>query len=361
MFAKGIAVIAITKRGVETALRIKEALAKQDLQSKVFAPEKYSQPGVITLDKKVDEFIKATYSTVDAIVGVMATGIIIRAVAPCLEGKLVDPAVIGVDALGRFVISLLSGHYGGANELTKLIADGIGATPVITTASDVMGKQSVDELARALHLKIENPESLVSVNSAIVNGGKLVIVTMGDAKMPLKTVEGFDVKRATSAEQAAEIVNQYDAGAVITRTPLSRNGFVKSVTFLKPLTLAAGLGARKEASEEAIVAAVNIALARVKVPLERIDHLATASIKKYSQNMINAAQKLGLKLEFLDLEVLREFRHADLSPDSEIVKRNIGVGGVCERAALIAAGEKARLILKKTVLDGVTVAVAEGE
>src|SRR5512136_734465 len=193
MFSNGIAIVAITKRGVETALRIKEALTEKDFLSIVYAPGKYVQTGVIPLDKRFDEFVKDHYQTVDAIVGVMATGIIIRTVAPLLQDKMTDPAVIGVDASGRFVISLLSGHYGGANELTKLIADGIGATPVVTTASDVMGKQSVDELARILHLKIENPHSLVAVNSTIVDGGTIVLVKLTDAKIPLTTITGMDV------------------------------------------------------------------------------------------------------------------------------------------------------------------------
>jgi cobalt-precorrin 5A hydrolase len=361
MFSKGIAIIAITRRGVETALRIKETLAQQDLQSKVFAPEKYSQTGVTILDKKLDEFIKDTYQKVDAIIGVMASGIIIRAVAPCLQGKLVDPAVVGVDASGSFVVSLLSGHYGGANELTRVVAGGIGATPVITTASDVAGKQSIDELARRLHLKIENPESLVAVNSAIVNDGKVVIVKLGETEMPLTRIVGFDVKQAETGEDATDILDHYDAGVIIARIKLRKSKFAKPVAFLRPLTVAVGLGARKKVAAETIVDAVNSALAKANVPLERVDRLATVSIKKESRSMTNAAMKLGLKLEFLDVDVLREFKHDDLSPDSEIVKRNIGVGGVCERAALIAAGEKPRLILKKTKLDGVTVAVAEGE
>jgi cobalt-precorrin 5A hydrolase len=361
MFSKGIAIVAITKRGVETALKIKDALAEQDLQGDVFAPEKYSQTGVVPLDKKLDEFFKSTYNKVDAIVAVMAAGIVIRAIAPRLGNKLVDPAVIGVDASGRFVISLLSGHYGGANQLTKLIAEGIGATAVITTASDVMGKLSVDELARALHLKILNPASLVAVNSVLVNDGKLVIVKIGNTKIPLMRVVGFDVKKAKTADEATEIVNGYDAGAVISRVNLLKNKFKKPVTFLQPLTIAVGLGARRDAAEEAIVEAVNVALAKVNMPLARVDRLATVSIKRGSQSMINASKKLGLKLEFIDIDKLREFRHVDLSADSEIVKRNIGVGGVCERAALMVAGEKTRLILKKMKLNGVTVAVAEGE
>ena len=361
MFSKGIVIVAITKLGVETALKIKEALAKKDFLSIVYAPEKYSKPGVTTMDKKLDEFIKDKYHNFDAIVGVMATGIIIRAVAPLLQGKLVDPAVVGVDASGRFVISLLSGHYGGANELTKQIADGIDATPVVTTASDVMGRLSLEELARALHLKIENPESLVAVTSAIVNGGKIVLVTSKEMKIPLTTIIGFDVRQAGNAEEAAEIVNAYDAGALIVPEMPRRKLFVKPVIILKPLTISIGLGARKEISEKAVVEAVNTALAKVHVPLERVDRAATVSIKKDSRSMITAAEKLGLKLEFIDLDILAEFRHPDLSADSEIVKRNIGVGGVCERAALLMAGEKSRLILKKTILNGVTVAIAEGE
>ena len=122
-----------------------------------------------------------------------------------------------------------------------------------------------------------------------------------------------------------------------------------------------GLGARKSVAEDVMLEAVKAALAKVNVPLERVDHLATVSIKKDSESMIKAAEKLGLKLEFLDIDALRVFKHGDLSPDSEIVKRNIGVGGVCERAALMMAGEKPRLILKKMKQNGVTVAIAEGE
>jgi cobalamin biosynthesis protein CbiG len=202
---------------------------------------------------------------------------------------------------------------------------------------------------------------LVAVNSAIVNGGRIVLVFLADTKLPLTTVIGFDVKQAGTAEEAAKIVNDYDAGAVIARKTPSQKNFAKPVTLLKPLTITVGLGARKEITEEAVAEAINAALAKAHVPLERVDRIATVSIKKDSQSMITAAEKLGLKLEFIDLDALGKFRHPDLSADSEIVKRNIGVGGVCERAALMTAGEKPRLIQKKTVLNGVTVAVAEGE
>jgi cobalt-precorrin 5A hydrolase len=361
MYPKGIAVVAITRRGVETALKIKEALDKAGFSSSVYAPKKYNQNGVVLLEGKLAEFVKDAYGKVDAIVAVMATGIIIRAVAPYLESKLTDPAVIGVDATGKFVISLLSGHYGGANELTRIIAKGTKATPVITTASDVLGKQSVDELAKIMHLNIQNPESLVAVNAAIVNGDSVVMVLIGDVKIPIEMIHGFEIKKAESGVKALEIVNKYDAGVIVTREPLQIDKFVKPFTILKARNIIVGLGARKESSTESIVEAVNAALKQVNLPATRIDRFATVDIKRDSVAMTDAVKQFGSPLDFLSVDALRSLSHKDLSPDSKMVQEKIGVGGVCERAALIVAGKNSKLILKKTKQNGTTVAIAEGE
>lgn len=361
MSAKGIAVVAITRQGVETALKIKVALEKAGLDSTVYTPKKYSQSGVVTLDKKLAEFIKDAYGSVDALVAVMASGIIIRAVAPYLESKLTDPAVVAVDAAGKFVVSLLSGHYGGANDLARTIAKGIGGTAVITTASDALGKQSVDELAKTLHLSIQNPESLVAVNSAIVNGDHLVIVLVGDVKIPVSQVGCYEVKTAENGVQALEIINSYDAGVIITHEPLNIAKFNKPFTILKTKKVVVGLGARKNSSMESIIEAVDIALESAHVQLGNVNSFATVDIKRDSQAMVQAAEKMGKQLEFLSVETLRSLSHSDLSPDSKMVQEKIGVGGVCERAALIVAGKNSKLILKKTKLNGVTVAIATGE
>jgi cobalt-precorrin 5A hydrolase len=361
MYSKGIAVVAITRRGVETALKIKDALDNSSLNSKVYAPKKYSQNGVIPLEKKFADFIKETYSTVDALVAVMATGITIRAVAPLLESKLTDPAVVGVDATGKFVISLLSGHLGGANELANIIAKGIGATPVITTASDVIGKMSVEDIAKNLYLTIQNPESLVAVNAAIVNGDRIIVVLTGDIKIPIDAVGCYEMKKAEDGVQALDIVNNFDAGIIITREPLTIASFVKPFTILKTTSVVVGLGARKESTEESIIDAVEKALKSLNIPLGRVERFATVDIKRNSKQMVQAVERLGAPLEFLSTDALRSLIHNDLSPDSVMVQEKIGVGGVCERAALLVAGKNSKLLLKKTKLNGVTVAIAEGE
>ena len=361
MFTKGITVVAITRRGVETALKIKEALAKAGLNSTVYAPKKYNQNCVVALDKKFADFIKETYSTVDALVAVMATGIVIRTVAPLIKSKLTDPAVIGVDATGKFVISLLSGHYGGANELSRTIAKGIGATPVITTATEVTEKMSADEIAKTLHLTIQNPESLVAVNAAIVNGDRLIVVLIGDVKVPTNVISCFEIKKVKNGLQALKIVKNYDAGVIITHEPLSIGKFVKPFTILKTKSVVVGLGARKESTADSIVMAVDTALEYVHLPLTRVNRFATVDIKRNSQPMAKAVEQLGAPLEFLSVDALQSLNHKDLSPDSAMVQKKIGVGGVCERAALLIAGKNSKLILKKVKFKGVTVAIAEGE
>jgi cobalt-precorrin 5A hydrolase len=361
MFDRGIVVVAITRRGVETALKIQKGLDVAGLNSTVYAPKKYGQNGIIALDKKLADFIKEIYSKVDAIIAVMASGIIIRSVAPLLESKLTDPAVVGVDAAGKFSISLLSGHLGGANDLAHAVARGINAIPVITTATDVMGKQSVDELAKNLHLSIQNPDSLVAVNSAIVNGDRVVIVLVAEPKIPANAIGAFEVRTAETGAQALDIISSYDAGVIITHEPLGVANFSKPFTILKTRHVVVGLGARKEAPADSIITAVDAALEKVHVPLARVYRFATVDIKRDSQPMLDAVEKLGAPLEFLSVDALRLVTNEELSPDSEMVQEKIGVGGVCERAALLVAGNNSKLILKKQKLNGVTVAIAEGE
>jgi cobalt-precorrin 5A hydrolase len=291
----------------------------------------------------------------------MATGITIRAVAPLLESKLTDPAVIGADATGKFVISLLSGHYGGANELTRTIAKGIGAIPIITTASEVTGKLSVDELAKLLHLTIQNPSSLVAVNAAIVNEEKIALVIVGDGKIPIEVASCYEIKKAENSVEALEIISFYDAGIIVSTECLQVGKSTKPVTLLKAKRIVVGLGSRKDSSCESIVDAIESALAIVGLSISQIDSVATVDIKRTSQPMIDAVKKLGLPLEFLSVDALRSLNHSDLSPESAIVQEKIGVGGVCERAALLIAGKTSKLLLKKVKLNGVTVAVAEGE
>jgi cobalt-precorrin 5A hydrolase len=223
-----------------------------------------------------------------------------------------------------------------------------------------MVNQGVDELAKTFHLTFENPKSLVPVNAAIVNDGCVVLVLVGDVKIPIEMVNGFDIKRADNNTEAVKIINCYNAGAIITREPLETLDSVKPFTVLRVRSIVVGLGCRKDSLCEHLVEAVHAALKTVGLPAERIDRFVSVDIKRNSAAMLNTAKLFDVPFEFLSVETLRNFSHPDLSPDSKLVQEKIGVGGVCERAALIIAGKDAKLILKKTKLNKTTVAIAEG-
>jgi len=361
MFDKGIAVVAVTHRGVETAIKIQKALDLAKINSTVYAPKKYSQNGVVAIDKKLSDFTRDIYKEYGGIVAVMATSITIRAVAPLLDSKLNDPAVIGVDASGKFVISLLAGQLGGANDLTHIIAQGINAIPVITTASDMLGKQSVNELAKNLHLKIENPESLATVNSAIINGDRVVVVVMGDAKIPSNAIGAYEVRTARNGEEALDFINNFDAGIIIRREPVALNKFTKPFSLLKTRMVVVGLTANKETTRDTIVQAVDVALEKVHVPLSRVQAFATLDSQETSQAMIDAAAKLHLSLEFLNSEEAQTTVNPEQPGNMVANQEKSGAGGKAEYAALALAGLNAKLILKKTKLEGVSVAIAEAE
>ncbi len=361
MFEKGVAIVYVSGKAAETARKIKDALTMAGIKTTVFAPKKYANKDVSAIEGTFKEFIREIFSKFDAIVGVMASGIIIRAVGPLLKSKMADPAIVCVDVAGRFAVSLVSGHYGGANHLTRLIAKGINATAVITTASEVLGKKSVEELARSLHCKIMNPENLKAVNAIIVEGGEIALLFVGDYRRVPSRVFSYKAEIVEHVEQAVEFLKGFDGGIIVSKAPTATASFPKPVVILKPKTVTVGIGARKNVDEKDVLKAVKLALKRAHVPLSVAAKMATVDVKRSSHALANVAERLGLELQFFSLETLRGFSHEDLSPDSEIVKKTLGVGGVCERAALLAVGGKARLILKKMKVDGVTVAVAEEE
>jgi cobalt-precorrin 5A hydrolase len=189
----------------------------------------------------------------------------------------------------------------------------------------------------------------------------MILVLVGDAKIPPNAIGFYDVRTAKNGTEALDIINNFDAGVIITHEPLTITKFVKPFTILKTRHVVVGLGARKESSMDSIIEAIDSALEKVHVPLARVHAVATVDIKRTSQPMIDAVAKLGVPLEFLSVDALRSVTYADLSPDSTMVQEKIGIGGVCERAALLVAGPKSKLILKKTKLNGITVAIAEDE
>ena len=257
---------------------------------------------------KLADLVSELFDKFDGLIFICAAGIVVRMIAPHIVSKLSDPAVLVIDERGQNVISLLSGHVGRANELAVEIAKAIDANPVITTATDVAGKVSVDAIASKLGLVPDPKEAIKAINAAILRGED-VFVTAGDVRLNLI-----------------------------------------------PQNLIAGVGCRRGTSSLKIFEALQRACAMIHQPIERVKLLASADAKQEESGLLALAEVMGLEVKFFSaLELQKKIEEYKLA-ESRFVKRTIGVGNVCEAAALCCV-DSARFALPKTTFKGVTVAL----
>jgi len=326
------AIITVTKEGQQLANKLYESLE--------------TDPTVIKVDmfhKNVKNTLSLVIDRYDCILGVMATGIMVRSLCPLLKSKLNDPAVLVVGEDGKHVISLLSGHMGGANNLARKLAGLLGAVPVITTATDLQRKMGIDELAHHFWLKITDSILILDLNKFMAAGSK------PDLFLPLK----FRFMEIHPQIISSYNIQSWDKSFI-------RASFPGAGLDLYPKKLVAGLGSKKGISTDQVLNALRSALQDLNLPLERVDVLATGEMKQYEPGIVNTASHLGLNLEIISLEALKEFTHSECST-SQLVESKFGVRGVSEPSALIAAGKNSHLIRKKTAFNGVTVAIAVTE
>jgi cobalt-precorrin 5A hydrolase len=236
MFEKGIAIVALTKWGLSTSMKLANALEKTQIKHEVFAPRQLCSNRISPFDGTLHELFAKLFHDFDAIIAVMAIGIVVRSIAPSIANKKTDPAVVVVDDLGKYAVSLLSGHTRGANKLTKIIAKETGSIPIITTATELLQKKTVEEIAQEHDLKILNYESLTLVNSAIVNERKILLAAIGGVTCP--EIENTDAKHLSNIDQLKEIMKCYDAAIILSPTILPLDGITKPAALLitKPTT-----------------------------------------------------------------------------------------------------------------------------
>ena len=174
-----IAIISVSKKGYELSLSIKDKL---DLDSTIIRTDLYH--------KDVKKYFPYLFEEYDAIIAIMASGILIRSIAHLIESKVTDPAILNIDDNGNFVISTLSGHLGGANKLTQKIADLIDATPVITTSTDVNKKLGIDVMAKDLYLSINDTKEILFFNKSILEDKE--IFTFSYESESYSILEGYE-------------------------------------------------------------------------------------------------------------------------------------------------------------------------
>lgn len=347
-----LAIISVTNAGAQLSEKIAQNFNNVDI---------YAKSGRNLLEygntyESLSTLIAEIFDQYDAFVFIMATGIVVRVIAPFVQDKRTDPAVIVADESGKHVISLLSGHIGGANDLARLIAESIHATPVITTATDVGNKPAVDVLAVKLGLRFEFFENVKKINAAIVNGEK-VFFFLDD------TLPKYDYYMKTAVELGVTLCNQMplspasndDALVFITDKDLAINSLH---LFLRPPTLAVGIGCRRGTTKDEIIEAVLTACKRIGRSANSIAIIGSTVLKQDEQGLLDAVQAFDVPIEFYDNEQIAITIEKNKLDVSSFVNEKIGVGNVCEAAALLAS-QNTRILLPKTKFNRVTVSIAQ--
>lgn len=343
------AVISLTRRGAELALKIGYQL-KADIYAKNQFVEKYVIKDKLFLIHPVTtEFstlIERVFNSYDALVFVMACGIVVRSIAPYIKDKVNDPAVVVVDEKGQHVISLLSGHIGGANKLAREVACLTGGVPVITTATDVNEVIAFDVFAVENGCAIENLKDLKYISSELVNGGEV----------------GFYTDCKLSGTLPGNIIDDVPPGSCKYGVVLSNSTDVpykaEKVLYIRPRNLILGIGCKKGTSRDAIENAVEDFMLKNKKSLLSVKYLASIDLKKQEKGIVEFCKDKGIEFRTFSAEVIRSIE--DRFTVSPFVKKNVGVGSVAEACAVMG-GDNAKLICPKTVYKGITLALAEEE
>ncbi|MDH4027256.1 MAG: cobalt-precorrin 5A hydrolase [Nitrospirota bacterium] len=281
------------------------------------------------------------------IVCIMATGIVVRTIAPLLKDKRTDPAVVVLDEKGQYVISLVSGHIGGANRLAEKIAAHLGARAVITTASDVQGRVALDVWAKDEGLYVEDFERLKQLSARIVNGKKIKI--MIDAPLDRFGLPGEFIQ-AGSVREAQLVV--------------SCRLYKKEAAYLRPKVLSVGIGCNRGTGKDEIEDVLSGIFERERLSLHSIRNLATIDLKRDEKGLLEFARDKGLDIAYFTKDELNSASAEHDIKGSAAVKAATGAGAVAEPSAILAAEKefgRASIIIPKQKRGNVTLAIAKAE
>ena len=332
-----IAIISVSDKGRTLALKLKDKL---DDDSTVIRCDLYH--------KNVKNYFPVLFYEYDAIIAIMASGILIRSIAPLVESKVTDPAVLNIDDNGNFVISTLSGHLGGANELAHKISGLIDATPVITTSTDVNKKLGIDVLAKDLYLTIDNTKEILYFNKAILEGHELSFTINPNKNFDYL----FEYLNNNTLEIDLSIYYSSKISVDEVHVEVDEHKII-----LKEKKIVVGIGCRRGKECEKIYDGLKKSLDDLNIMPSRVNMLTSAEIKKDEKGILELSDKLEIPVEFVKIDKLKLFESRDVTK-SDFVYSKFGIYGVCEPSALIMAGFDSKLIYKKTSYDGVTISIA---
>lgn len=320
-----IAFWSVTRGAGEVAKRI-----GKKVEGDIYTLKKFNIEESIQIENFSEELEKK-FSYYDGHIFIMATGIVIRKIAPLIKRKDIDPAVLVIDEGENFVISLLSGHIGGANELTYKIAQSCSLLPIITTSSDVTGKIAIDTIAQKLNCEMESLTKAKELTSLIVDNKKVDILLPNNVKLGK---------------------NKNSSGVVIVSNKKNID-----IMRLYPKNIIIGIGCKRGTPKEEIEKALDEIMRKHNLAYESIKKISTVDIKADENGIIELAQSLNRELIIISREDIKKVE--DRFVGSEFVKKQIGVSCVSEPCALLASNGDGKFLEQKYIQSGITISIYE--
>lgn len=337
-------IISFTEHGAALAGKLVRGLTDREIYCQAWIKkkkiEKELPEEVRVLSGSLAGWTAEQFAACDVLFFIGAVGIAVRSIAPHVKSKKTDPAVIVLDEQGRYAISLLSGHIGGANAMTLLAAKLTGAEPVITTATDLNGKFAVDAFAAGRNMYMDSMVMAKEIAAELVAGKKVGM----RCAFPIFGTVPKELLREGPAELGFSI-------------DIHRTSPFPRTLHLVPRAVTLGIGCRKGTEKKRIAALVEETFSAYGIFKESVERIVSIDLKKEETGILMLADSMGVPFETYTADELKRVESDEAFTESDFVRSVTGVGNVCERSALLGAGAR-RLLIPKTAREGVTVAAA---
>lgn len=345
-----LSIISFTEKGAHLSLKLLDMLSEEGENAWLYTKCSKYRDGSINkrlryVYSNTDEWAKVQMSAKNELLFIGACGIAVRAIAPWVVNKLYDSPVLVMDELGTYVIPILSGHVGGANEIAVKIGEMTGSIPVITTATDLNKSFAVDIFAKKNYLYIENKNGIAKVSSKVLRGEKINIAIESHGY-------GHDSRFANQIK-IVDFPPKQPVDVIITTGNCGYNADL----VLRPREYVLGMGCKRDKEPEKIAGYIDQTLTALGISKNQVYAICSIDKKRDEAGFLQWSSLERIPFITYSAEELE-----DVEGDFEVsqfVKAQVGVDNVCERAALKGCGGGGELVYRKHASDGMTIAVAK--
>lgn len=325
--AESVSLFTLTPGGQQVANKLRAQLPMQ-----CYCAEKYLQDGFKPFVNGFKNTLGQAFLRDSAIIVIGACGIVVRSIAPLLQDKFSDPAVLVIDEKGEHVISLLSGHVGGANELARYLSHMINATAVITTATDVNKTCSFDLLAKQMCAEVEDFRlATKTINQLLVSNKRVgIIVDPFLANQLDFDIHSFDIRGLTIVDDNSVEHSKLDALIDVSMQTVRPTWSVPTFQLI-PKRLVAGIGCRKGVEPEVLQSLFTSQLQALNINPKALSIIGSIDVKRNEDAIVSLAKSYNVPFEVFSADELNQC--ADRFPRSEFVAKTVGVGAVSQPAA----------------------------